>query len=304
MERSLSIIPISVYLSCLTTCFCAFQRWEVFVARSRSLRPPLLSSSRWYVRIPRRIPSSSSSSSARFLDTRWLRMHAWTSNGDTALPNDGRAGHYRWRSDVLLVVRVAGKCSVSVSLYLSLSLFAHFTPYISAPINAKCASRRRRKSVIAVKGEGTIYVRVFRPSRPRLRKFTQWEFHISVRQFYSLSVWIIILDILVLSYWIYCTLLRPATHTRVSVPGHGSRDRDSGECSLSLCTYIHYIVYIQSRVPSFVVKIDARSRNAWLYMCRAPSRLSLSIGCHLVICSLRDTPRACLQRGNVSLFVH
>lgn len=36
-------------------------------------------------------------------------------------------------------------------------------------------------------------------------------------------------------------------------------------------------------------------------VCRAPSRLSLSIGCHLVICSLRDTPRACLRRGNVSL---
>ena len=38
--------------------------------------------------------SSCRGSARRFLDTR-SRMHAWTSNGDAALPNDGRAGHYR-----------------------------------------------------------------------------------------------------------------------------------------------------------------------------------------------------------------
>lgn len=70
-----------------------------------------------------------------------------------------------------------------------------------------------------------------------------------------------------------------------------ARDRDTGECRLSTCpSYcIHSRSLFRPRDRCAIPKrVTAR---------RAPSRLSLSIGCHLVICSRRAS-RACSRRGN------
>lgn len=261
-----------------TTCFCAFQR-ERFRRLPRStLRPPLLSRHRGTSHTT--YTSSSSSASARFLDTR-SRMHAWTSNGDAALPNDGRAGHYRWRSDVLLVVRVAGKCCVA-RLALALSPYAHFTPYISASIiNAKCASENQWSR----SREGTIIRTRISPIPPAYASLPSESF-ISVYDSFTRSL-------CGLSYWIYSychigyTLLRPTT--RASSPLQ-TTDR---EIEILVSIYIHYTTsYVLARISSSVIKIDARSRNAWLrpYVARrrAYRSRSAAILLFVVFATLRE----------------
>lgn len=75
----------TIYLS--TTCFCAFQSEEF--RRVTIAAAIILPDLRQVVvrRILRISPSAVRAS--------WIRGYAWTSNGDAALPNDGRAGHYR-----------------------------------------------------------------------------------------------------------------------------------------------------------------------------------------------------------------
>lgn len=161
-------------------------------------------------------------------------------------------------------------------LALSLCLAAHFSPYLGTDSSAECCSSS--SSEISDRGKGkayTIYVRglhVSRPSRPPTS--SRSESFVSVHDtFRPLCVCgLSYLDILVLLYWIYWK--PPAAG-----PTFGPSPRSEIVIPVSVPIYISVTLF----ALSYGRGIDARSRNAR----RAPSRLSLSIGCHLVISSRR-----------------
>lgn len=164
------------------------------------------------------------------------------------------------------MVRVAGKFCVA---RISLSLLTSLRISVSI-INAKCAPRHRRKSVIAVKGRHDIRTRI--SPIPLVYASLRSESLISVYDSFTRSL-------CGLSYWIYSyyhigyTRLRP-TNTHIPVAGHGLRDREIPiEVSV---LYIRLYRYIHSRSLLRLRREDRCEIPKRVTVCRAPSRLSLS----------------------------